>query len=234
MIEVVIKVGGSLSRGDNLQTLCRLLAEVGRRHRLLVVPGGGPFADTVRDCDSRYRLGKTASHWMAVLAMDQFGYLLSDLIPHSKPVRGLQAARKIALAGRIPLLLPFDLLRRADSLPHSWMITSDSISAWVAKLAGVTKLVLLKDVDALHINARTRKGEGKLLDHITLDQLAGCDGVDRYLATIISDGCLDLWIINGNKPHRMEELLAKGETRGTHLQRSIPSSAVPFDGPQDR
>jgi aspartokinase-like uncharacterized kinase len=171
---------------------------------------------------------------MAILAMDQFGYLLSDLIPHSKPVRGLEKARKIALAGRIPVLMPFDLLQKADCLPHSWMVTSDSISAWVAKLAGAPKLVLLKDVDALHINARTRKGDGKLLDHITLDELAGYNGVDRYLATIVSDSCLDLWIINGNKPHRMEELLAKGETRGTHLQRSIPSSAVPFGCPRDR
>ena len=48
MIEVVLKVGGSLSRGDSLPTLCRRLAKLGRWHRLLVVPGGGPFADTVR------------------------------------------------------------------------------------------------------------------------------------------------------------------------------------------
>jgi aspartokinase-like uncharacterized kinase len=234
VIDVVIKVGGSLSRGDNLRILCRRLAALGSQYRLLVVPGGGPFADTVREYDNRFRLTKTASHWMAVLAMDQFGYLLSDLIPYSEPVRGLETACEIALAGRIPVLLPGDLLRKADSLPHSWKVTSDSISAWVTKLAGVTRLVLLKDVDGLYINGPTRNGDRTLVDHITFDQLAACDGVDPYLSTLIGDGCLDLWIINGNKPRRMEELLAKGRTRGTHFLRSIPSSALPSDGPHDR
>ena len=130
--------------------------------------------------------------------------------------------------------MPFDLVRRADCLPHSWEVTSDSISAWVAKLAGAPKLVLLKDVDALHIGAAQCEEGSGLLEDITLDQLARCDAVDRYLATIMSDSRLDLWIINGNKPHRVEELLVKGETRGTHLQRSIPSNASPFYGPQAR
>jgi aspartokinase-like uncharacterized kinase len=74
----VIKVGGSLSRGERLGPLCQRLAALGRQHPLLVVPGGGAFADTVREYDQRYRLSDHAAHWMAVLAMDQYGYLLCD------------------------------------------------------------------------------------------------------------------------------------------------------------
>jgi len=219
MIEVVVKFGGSLSRGAGLQKLCRQLAGLGRQHRLLVVPGGGSFADTVRDYDKCYGLSNATAHWMAILAMDQYGYLLSDLIPHSQAVRNLEAANKIAFARRVPVLLPFDLIRQADSLPHSWEVTSDSISAWVAKAAGAPKLVLLKDVDGLYSEARPGEGESDLLESLTLEQLANCAGVDRFLATVIPDSGLDLWIINGNEPHRLEELLAKGRTRGTCLQR---------------
>lgn len=219
MIEVVAKVGGSLSRGANLRALCLLLADLGCERRLLVVPGGGPFADTVRECDGRYGLSDAASHWMAVLAMDQFGCLLSDLIPRSEPARDADAAHQIALSGRVPVLMPFDLLRRTDPLPHGWMVTSDSISAWVAQLVRAPKLVLLKSVDGLSDCLGRGVRDGGLPGLVTLEQLARWEGVDPYLATILAVGSLDLWIINGDKPDRLKELLAKGTTLGTRLQR---------------
>jgi aspartokinase-like uncharacterized kinase len=35
-------------------------------------------------------------------------------------------------------------MREADPLPHSWDVTSDSISAWVASQVGASRLVLVK------------------------------------------------------------------------------------------
>jgi aspartokinase-like uncharacterized kinase len=46
--------------------------------------------------------------------------------------------------GRIPVLAPYQWLREADPLPHSWDVTSDSISAWVAGQIGATRMVLVK------------------------------------------------------------------------------------------
>lgn len=218
MIEAIIKCGGSLTRGDALPVLCRHLAEFGRQHRLLLVPGGGPFADAVREADCRYRLGNDSAHWMAILAMDQYGYLLSDLIPHSQPVRSLQDANEIAPAGRVPVLLPFDLLRHADPLPHDWAVTSDSISAWIAVAAKASRLVLLKDVDGLYEAIHPSGGDGNILEMLTVEQLSRCEGVDPFLASFLRGNPLDLWIINGKEPDRLEELLRKGKTRGTHLR----------------
>jgi aspartokinase-like uncharacterized kinase len=219
MIEIVAKVGGSLCRGANLRALCLLLAELGREHRLLVVPGGGPFADTVRDCDGRYGLSDAASHWMAILAMDQFGCLLSDLIPGSRPARGPDAARQIALSGRVPVLMPFDLLLSTDPLPHTWMVTSDSVSAWAAELVRAPRLVLLKSGEGLPDCMGRRAGPGGLPGMVTLEQLARWEGVDPYLAVILAGSCLDLWIVNGNTPDRLKELIETGTTLGSRLQR---------------
>lgn len=219
MIEVVIKCGGSLTRGDGLPILCRQLARLAHQHRLLVVPGGGPFADAVRGCDRRYRLTDTVAHWMAVLAMDQYGYLLHDLIPHSQPLRDPKDAHAVASAGRIPVLLPFDLLYRTDPLPHGWAVTSDTISAWIAESVGAPRLVLLKDVDGLYRNVRLSKEKSGLLESVSVGRLSGCEGVDRFLATFLDGKSFDLWIINGNEPDRLQELLVSGKTHGTHLQR---------------
>jgi len=47
-------------------------------------------------------------------------------------------------SGRIPVVAPYRWLRDADPLPHTWNVTSDSISAWVASMLGATQLVLVK------------------------------------------------------------------------------------------
>ena len=54
----VVKVGGGLAReagDDALRALCTAIAEAGARHPLLVVPGGGEFADAVRAHDQPLR-----------------------------------------------------------------------------------------------------------------------------------------------------------------------------------
>jgi aspartokinase-like uncharacterized kinase len=82
-LDAVLKVGGSLSRGACLEALCREISRLGERYNLLVVPGGGRFADQVRDSYRRFDLDETAAHHMALLAMDQFGYVFNRLIAGS-------------------------------------------------------------------------------------------------------------------------------------------------------
>lgn len=222
MIAAVVKVGGSLSRGSGLAALGRELAQLGRQYPLLVVPGGGDFADAVRACDRRFGLDDSTAHWMAVLAMDQYGYLLATQIPDSVPVRGLAAARQIAKSGRLPVLLPFDLLRQADPLPHSWAVTSDSIAAWIARQAGTPLLVLLKDVDGLY-PADPRTGDNPaLLPVIPPPQLSRCHGVDPYLPSLLDGSGPTVWIINGAVPGRLATLLAGGQPPGTRVQPALP------------
>jgi hypothetical protein len=78
----VIKVGGSLGAAPTaLRRLMETLGRAARRQRLVVVPGGGSFADEVRRADRRFGLGDSAAHWMAILAMDQYAHLLAELAP---------------------------------------------------------------------------------------------------------------------------------------------------------
>ena len=69
---VVVKVGGGLlARGECLDVILAEVSAASREVPMLIVPGGGPFADAVREVDRRVGLGDDAAHWMAVLAMDQ-------------------------------------------------------------------------------------------------------------------------------------------------------------------
>ena len=148
VIETVVKLGGgALAHVGHFEAVLAAIAAAARDRRLLVVPGGGPFADAVREVDRRLRLSNDAAHWMAVLAMDQYAHLVAARLAGSVLVaepRGIAAALGAGAVGRIPVLAPYRWLRETDPLPHEWMVTSDSIAAWVAGMVCARRLVLVK------------------------------------------------------------------------------------------
>ena len=77
---VVVKVGGGLLATDGaLDQVCATLGAAAGP--IVVVPGGGPFADAVRTFDRRVGLSADAAHWMALLAMDQYAHVLAERQP---------------------------------------------------------------------------------------------------------------------------------------------------------
>jgi 5-(aminomethyl)-3-furanmethanol phosphate kinase len=213
----VVKVGGGLG-ADALRPLCSKLGELGRRHRLLIVPGGAWFADAVREADGRFGLPAAAAHRMAILGMEQFGWLLSELIPGAERRADLARVR----AGRTTVLLPAAL--PLERLPASWDVTSDSIAAWVARQTGAGRLVLVKGVDGLFADWPPR---GEPLARLTVAELAALrtGGVDAYLPIVLEGAPFETWVVGGRDPHRVVELLERGTTAGTRIAaaRLLPS-----------
>ncbi|HXS45643.1 MAG TPA: hypothetical protein VN751_13530 [Solirubrobacteraceae bacterium] len=196
----VVKVGGGLGRAagdDALRAVCATLGELAARHPLLVVPGGAWFTDAVRDADRRFDLPAATSHHMAVLGMEQFGLLLSELIP-----------------GRTTVWSPAHL--PLDALPASWQVTSDSIAAWVAREVGAGRLVLVKEVDGLFADWPPR---GEAIAELTGADLAALrpGGVDVHLPAVLEDVAFETWVISGRDPQRLVELLQRGTTAGTRI-----------------
>lgn len=221
MIDAVVKVGGSLGRGECLREVCACLAEAGRRHRLLVVPGGGAAADVVREQDARFALRPSTAHWMAVLAMDQYGLLLADLTPGAEAVETLDRARtRLAEEVGVVVLLPSQPLRRANALPHSWSVTSDAIAAWVTQAADGPLLVLLKDHHGMaRLAPEAASGTPRLMD---VAAVAASGSVDGHLAGLFNAAAFDLWMIDGEHPRRLARLLDDGSTEGVKLVRQAP------------
>ena len=182
----VVKVGGGLGRGagdDALRALCATLGELGERHPLLVVPGGAWFADAVREADRRFALPAATSHHMAVLGMEQFGWLLSELIPGA--VRCADLARASEPAGR-PCCSPRRW--RSTALPASWEVTSDSIAAWVAG-RGRRRAARARQGGRRPVRASGR-ARGEPIARLTVAELGALRpaGVDEHLPTRCSNG----------------------------------------------
>jgi 5-(aminomethyl)-3-furanmethanol phosphate kinase len=125
---LVVKVGGSLYAHPKLGPALRdYLESLGEP--VLLVPGGGPFADAVRAMDRVHGLGDESCHWLALEAMNLGGAFLTSLGIASTVLDAVQFCRE------------------HDELPHSWAVTSDSIAALAVRVQRGTRLVLLKSID---------------------------------------------------------------------------------------
>lgn len=186
---IVVKLGGSLF--DRTDAVIDTIRSSGRP--VLIVPGGGRFADRVR----RLNLSDTAAHWMAIAAMEQYGWYI---VSHSVP-----ATAELAVPLETTVLLPYCALRKSDPLPHSWDITSDTIAAWVAANLG-TELVLLKSVDGIY-HHRT------LLPRV--DQPCPCEEVDPALIPFVLEHNVRTTVINGRFDERVTQVLEGVTPHGT-------------------
>jgi aspartokinase-like uncharacterized kinase len=107
---------------------------------VLVVPGGGPFADAVRAIDAQLDLGDELAHALALRAMDQLGVLLARLLPAAEPVTELLVPR------RLGLLQVARAMGGRPEIPESWAVTSDSLAVLAAAGIGAVEAILLKPV----------------------------------------------------------------------------------------
>jgi hypothetical protein len=191
MTHTVLKIGGSL-----IEVAWHLIAYLSAAHvDALVVPGGGPFAQTVR----RYadRIDDATAHWMAILAMNQYGFYLAR--SGATLVEDLRA-----LEPGICILLPFKILYEYDPLPHSWNATSDSIACWVAYELHAD-LVIATDVDGIF----SAKG---MTTRIVASELTSQTCVDAFLPQLLEKYNLNCTIVNG---HHFERVIAAIQRRNT-------------------
>ena len=146
----MVKVGGGLlATPGALGRVCETLGRNGRGRPVVVVPGGGPFADAVRDFERRFGLSADAGHWMALLAMDQYAHVLAERIPDAELVEDAGGIGATLDRGRMAILAPYRWLRSADVLPHGWEATGDSVAAFVAGALDASRLILVKPADDL-------------------------------------------------------------------------------------
>jgi aspartokinase-like uncharacterized kinase len=143
----VVKVGGSLFDLPELGAcLMRWLADLSPSG-VLLVPGGGPTADVIRDFDRRHRLGEEKSHWLALRALTLNARILAELLPRSRLVEYPgDKPDGIAILDPFAFCLCDERNHPADALPHSWTVSSDSIAARVAVASSARGLILLKSV----------------------------------------------------------------------------------------
>lgn len=178
----VLKIGGSLLRSNAAQELMSALSTM-ELPGLLIVPGGGAFADAVREEQQRRRLTDAAAHHMALLAMHMTAVCLSDLASGFVPAEHPDDFAAAWRAGFTPVWQPAPMVLAARELPHSWDLTSDSLAAWLAGVLDARRLIVVKSGPLPeHVHEAQTLSEAGIVDPCFPQYVAG----QPYRWTVVS------------------------------------------------
>jgi 5-(aminomethyl)-3-furanmethanol phosphate kinase len=144
---VVVKLGGSFAFSALLADWIRALASCAGR--VVIVPGGGPFADAVRTAQRRMGFDDRAAHVMSLLAMEQYGHALIGYNDLLQPADSVERIERHLAERRVPVWMPARMAAAAPDVEPSWRVTSDSLAAWLSGTIGASRLVLVKHIGAL-------------------------------------------------------------------------------------
>lgn len=197
----VLKLGGSLLTCPDLIPRLHDAIRWLQISRPLVVVGGGAEADCIRQLQNRLNFDDHVAHWLAVEAMSTNALQLERLDRRLMTVNDRTTAQLAWEAGRIPLLDTARFLRTEENLkdsghgesavctpdslplppplPRSWIVTSDSIAAWIAARWVAPDLWLLKSCDT---------------EFHDPDQLAANHLVDPYFPGALAPECRLHWM----------------------------------------
>jgi aspartokinase-like uncharacterized kinase len=139
----VVKLGGSLYTSKNLR---HWLTRLNQADSLVIVPGGGPFADQVRGAQQQFHFDDSTAHVMALLAMEQFGRMFCGLQHGLVAAATLPQIQQVLARGETPVWMPREMVMSDPQINHSWDVTSDSLAAWLCGRLGVERLVLVKSL----------------------------------------------------------------------------------------
>jgi aspartokinase-like uncharacterized kinase len=176
---LVIKIGGSLAETGRFPSAIAMIESA--RVPVIVVPGGGPFADSIRALQPALKFDDATAHRLAMLAMHQMAELI---VAQSRRMHIAQTLDEISATLEqhlVPIWTPLHMISGDTSIPADWSATSDTLAARLAEIVGA-RLLLLKSVD--------------IQTDADLDALARSGIVDPVVPSIVARSRLS-WSIFG-------------------------------------
>lgn len=198
----LVKFGGSLFNAENLKAWLAVFAS---NRSLVVVPGGGPFADQVREAQNKFCFDDAAAHIMALLAMEQYGRMLCALHPGLIAAATPQQIARALEQGNTPVWMPTSMVVADPKIEQSWEVTSDSLAAWLAARIGIRNLVLVKSVvlDS---------------DSQTATRLQAQNVIDNRFVDYLRMSSAQAWIVGHEEPSYLDKLIAGRFEHATRIQ----------------
>jgi 5-(aminomethyl)-3-furanmethanol phosphate kinase len=168
---IVIKLGGSLAGANTLLHCLNRIEQQYQDNTVVIVTGGGMFADQVRIAQQHWQFNDECAHAMALLAMQQMAWLVKGLKTDFELAHSVGAIQQYH--GQKILIWSPDIEELNNAgIPATWDITSDSLAAWIANSLSADELILIKSAiidDTLGLAQLAERG---IIDNAFCDSVA--------------------------------------------------------------
>ncbi len=207
----IVKLGGSLADTVDLQAWLGVLACFGGG-RVIIVPGGGPFANQVRRSQELWGFDDQAAHRMALLAMEQYGLMMIGIRPDLKTAATVAELQDVLDRAGVAVWLPSRMTAGNEEIPATWDLTADSLAAWLANTVKASMLLLVK-------SAPTAESE------ISAIKLSGRGWVDPIFPLMTAQSGYETRLLAKNQSELMERMLLTGMSAGTLVRTGSPGDS---------
>jgi aspartokinase-like uncharacterized kinase len=201
----IAKIGGSLLGSTNLDAW--LAAVLQWNGSIVIVPGGGAFAEAVREAQRAIGFGDETAHHLALLAMDQVGVLLASRREELTVAADRGAMCDLVRSKKPMVWLPSRMALATRDIIASWDMTSDSLAAWLAWTLDATHLLLVKSRD--------------VAGPITLHGLADAGIVDPLFPTYAQVGTAEVDIAGPAALAGASDLIRVGRMPGVAVRADV-------------
>jgi 5-(aminomethyl)-3-furanmethanol phosphate kinase len=196
----VVKLGGSYAFSLQLPAWLEALAACAGR--VVIVPGGGPFADAVRAAQPKMGFSDAVAHRMGLMAMEQFGCAVASLGQGYVMAPSARAIDHAVRARQVPVWSPLPMALEAEDLPASWDVTADSLAAWLAARLGTRRVVFVKHIAP---------------PMASLDALIAAGILDRFLPRLLGERALEAYIVGPGDHAETAAAIVAGRPVGRRL-----------------
>ena len=166
----IIKIGGSWIDKAELNELIISLSKYSKFENIILVVGGGCFADAVRLVYASKQMSEKTGHFIALKATEMFAHILKEINKSISLVNDIESLKIIDK--KLKVWMPSIVLKDESSFLSSWESTSDSVAAWLHTKVKSKGLVFIKSV----IFEKKKYKLKYLQDKNVLDK-----NVDKYL-----------------------------------------------------
>lgn len=173
----IIKIGGSWLKNPRLTNLLARIKKV-RNKDIVIVPGGGGFADSIRDVYNNTEMTERLGNKLALKSTELFAEYLKEL---DKDL-SLTDNPKNFTKEKINVWLPSKQLSQNNSFKNNWDSTSDSVAAWLGNKIMAEGIIFVKSVKAFKSKNKLYNLQNKnVLDKNISIYLSGYDGLIKIV-----------------------------------------------------
>lgn len=179
---IIVKLGGSLLQSGGLPGSLACLQQLAQGRVVVIVPGGGMFAEQVRLAQQQFQFDDGTAHDMALLAMQQMALMMASLLGHANLAHTVAEINPQHSLSGLWVWSPSLAELALAAIPTTWEISSDSLAAWLALRVNAKELVLVKSAP---IDPR-----------LSLQQLARQQIIDAAFCTMVAGAAVKIRIIH--------------------------------------